>query len=117
MSGTDPFDVKTGSGTASDVRGKAEGRREMSFERRDDGFDILHLAELVPVVRSTFGLDSDFSDDAILASLKAIAARSSERDRWQVAFGCNLGRHIGLHAVDPADGLRTLIGLLPRPLS
>ncbi|MDX2290431.1 MAG: hypothetical protein NW217_16645 [Hyphomicrobiaceae bacterium] len=115
MSGMDPFDTKPRVGIRTDARGDTESDVVVTLRQDDDPFDVLHLAELVPLVRSTFALDPAFGDDAILASLKAIAARSSDRDRWSVAFGCNLGRHIGLNSPDPADGLRTLISLLPRP--
>ncbi|MDX2258498.1 MAG: hypothetical protein NW205_06225 [Hyphomicrobiaceae bacterium] len=82
---------------------------------RDAVLDIMHLAELVPLLRQRLAIDPAFSDDAMLASLKAIAVRSAERERWQAAFGSNLGRHIAVAHPDPTAALTTLVALLPRP--
>ena len=79
--------------------------------------DILHLAELVPVVRARLALDTVFPDDAVLASLRTIVARSSARERWGAAFDSNLGHWLALEGSDLNTALNTLIALLPAPRS
>ena len=77
--------------------------------------DVLHLAELVPILRRRLGLDTTFSDDAVLASLRTIASRSSSRDRWRAAFDSNLGHWLAGQGRDVNTALNTLIALLPDP--
>src|SRR4051812_45390147 len=77
--------------------------------------DILRLADLVPVVRQRLDIDEIFADDAILASLKAIASRTSPRERWSAAFNSNLVLVLALRGGDLDLALNTLLGLLPRP--
>lgn len=79
--------------------------------------DILHLAELVPVVRKRFALADTFADDAILASLRVIASQTLPRDRWRAAFASNLGVALVREGCDLNTALNTLIALLPRPTS
>ncbi len=79
--------------------------------------DILHLAELVPVVRERFGLADSFADDAILASLRVIATQSQPRERWRAAFSSNLGVALVAEGRDLNTALNALIALLPRPTS
>ena len=81
------------------------------------GVDILHLAELVPIVRERFALPDGFADDAILASLRMIAGHSQPRDRWRAAFASNLGAVLAHAGCDLNTALNTLIALLPRPTS
>lgn len=77
--------------------------------------DVLHLAELVPVVRRRLDVPADFSDDAILASLKRIAQRSDERQRRQVAFNSNLIRYLSIRGRNMDFVLRELVALIPPP--
>ena len=79
--------------------------------------DILHLAELVPIVRERFALPDGFADDAILASLRVIAGHSQPRDRWRAAFASNLGAALAHAGCDLNTALNTLLALLPRPTS
>ena len=58
--------------------------------------DVLHLAEAVPIVRQQLDVPIEFTDDAIFSSLKMIAARSSDRERWRAAFDSNLARYLSL---------------------
>jgi hypothetical protein len=80
---------------------------------RQHGIDALHLAALVPVVRERLGLDSSFPDDAVLASLRMIAAPASPWERWQAAFHSNLGHWLGLKADDLNAALNVLVEMLP----
>lgn len=77
--------------------------------------DVLHLNELVGIVRRRLDIDDAFPDDAMLASLQAISARSAPRDRWRAAFDSNLGHWIALKGADLNSALNTLIALLPKP--
>ena len=86
-------------------------------ERAASSLDILHLAELVPIVRARFGLGDGFADDAILSSLRVIAANSDERQRWLAAFNSNLGRSLASEGHDLNTALSALIALVPRPTS
>lgn len=77
--------------------------------------DLLHLAEAVPVVRQRLDVPVEFTDDSILASLKAIAVRTSDRDRWQAAFESNLARYLSVRGRDLGKALQDLIALVPPP--
>lgn len=79
--------------------------------------DILHLAELVPIVRERLSIDPMFPDDGILAGLRAISSKSHPRARWKAAFGSNLGHWLALRSNDLHASLNTLISLLPPPRS
>ena len=76
---------------------------------------MLHLAELVPVVRQRLELDDSLTPDTVLASLAAIAARSSPRERWRAAFDSALGHSLSMTGRDLNTTLNTLIALLPKP--
>lgn len=77
--------------------------------------DVLHLAELVPLVRQRLNVPADFSDDAILSSLKRIASRTSDRERWSAAFDCNLARFLSSLGRDLGQALQDLITMIPPP--
>lgn len=76
---------------------------------------VLHLAELVPVVRQRLGLDAAFPDDAVLASLETIAKCSTPRERWRAAFDSNLGHWLALKGADLNSALNSLVALVPGP--
>ena len=78
---------------------------------------ILHLAELVPIVRERLEIDAAFPDDATLAGLRAITAKSHNRARWKAAFNSNLGHWLALRSTDLNASLNNLISLLPPPRS
>jgi|GEM_PF-4980769 len=75
------------------------------------------LAQLVPLVRDRLKLDSTFPDEAVLASLQAIAAAASPHERWGAAFHTSLGHWLGLKAADLNAALTLLLGLLAEPTS
>ncbi len=75
--------------------------------------DILHLAELVAVVRERLAIEASFPDDAILASLKTVAARSDGRARAVALFNSNLGQHLGRSGGDLQAAMEVVLGLLP----
>lgn len=77
--------------------------------------DVLHLAELVPLVRQRLNVPAEFSDDSILSSLKRIASRTSDRERWSAAFDCNLTRFLSSLGRDLGQALQDLITLIPPP--
>jgi hypothetical protein len=78
---------------------------------------ILHLAELVPIVRQRLAIEDAFPDDAILAALRVIANKSHVRARWKAAFNSNLGHWLALKRNDLHTALETVINLLPPPRS
>ena len=93
---------------------------DLSPQRQDaeeQVLDILHLAELVPLVRAKFAVERNFSDDAILASLQSITAVTSDRERSEAAFQSNLGRYLDCSDQHRDAGLPALIAMLPRPRS
>lgn len=81
----------------------------------NDNTGILHLAELVPVVRQRLGISDAFGDDLILASLRAISAHTTDRDRWRAAFESRLGLWLSTQGRELGRALSTLVSLLPPP--
>lgn len=79
--------------------------------------DILHLAEAVPLIRERLDVPVEFTDDAILASLKTIATKSTDRDRWRAAFESNLARYLSIRGRDLSTALQELVALMPPPRS
>ncbi len=79
--------------------------------------DILHLAEAVPFIRERLDVPVEFTDDAILSSLKTIAAKSTDRDRWRAAFDSNLARYLSIRGRDLGSALQELVALMPPPRS
>ena len=77
--------------------------------------DVLHLAEAVPIVRQQLNVPAEFTDDAILSSLKMIAMRSSDRERWRAAFDSNLARYLSIRGRDLGVALQRLVALIPPP--
>jgi len=108
MAQANEFTVITGGAQAEPVSGP-------SVQGENALVDILELAGLVKGVRERLAVDEAFTDDAILASLKAICSRTSARERLSAAFNSNLGLVLALHGGDLNTKLATLLGLLPRP--
>ena len=77
--------------------------------------DVLHLNELVDIVRVRLGIDSALPDDAILVALKAITSCTQPRERWRAAFDSNLGHWLALKGVDLNSALNMLLAMLPKP--
>lgn len=103
--------------TALPTPDRASGPARADVDRVTAALDILHLAELVPVVRERFALADTFADDAILASLRVITSQTLPRERWRAAFSSNLGVALVAEGRDLNTALNTLIALLPRPTS
>lgn len=78
---------------------------------------ILHLGELVPLVRDRLMIGADLSDEAIFSSLAAITSRTSARERWNVAFGSALGSSLASRGSDLNTALNVLMALVPKPRS
>ncbi|MEO1206614.1 MAG: hypothetical protein AAFV45_09800 [Pseudomonadota bacterium] len=81
----------------------------------NDNTGLLHLAEVVPVVRQRLGIANDFPDELILASLKVIAEETTDRDRWRVAFSCKLALWLSSQGRELGRALTTVLSLLPPP--
>lgn len=78
---------------------------------------VLHSGDLVPVVRTRLKIGDDLSDDAILASLAAIASLTGARDRWQGAFGSALGSWLASRGRGLNTALNVVMALVPSPRS
>ena len=76
---------------------------------------VLHLGELVPLVRARLSIGAGLHDEAILASLAAITSRSDRRERWRTAFGSSLGQWLAMRGSDLNTSLNVLMELVPRP--
>jgi hypothetical protein len=96
---------------------QAEPASETGVQRESGLVDVLELAALVGVVRRRLRVDDAFTDEAILASLKAICERTNGRERWSAAFNSNLGLVLALRGGALDADLSTLLGLLPRARS
>jgi hypothetical protein len=83
--------------------------------RRSARVSIEYLAGLIPVVRRRLAIPATFSDAAVFASLTAIAARSSDEQRWRAAETSTLGLFLLSHSADLKACLVTILGLLPKP--
>lgn len=77
--------------------------------------NIEYLAGLVPTIRRRLAIAPTFSDEAIFASLAAIAAASSYETRWRAAEASTLGLFLRSHGNDLKASLITLLALLPKP--
>lgn len=77
--------------------------------------EVLHLAELVPILRRRLDIDGTVSNEAMLACLTAIARHSSTRERWRAAFDSRLGHWLAEQGRDLNTALNTLVALLPKP--
>lgn len=108
-----PFRPRTTLRDAATFRDWKETAENAANDTHDT--DILHLAELVEPVRRRLAIGPDFSDDAILVSLKRIASRTYDRDRWRAAFESNLALWLSAQGRELGSALTTLIAMLPPP--
>jgi hypothetical protein len=72
------------------------------------------LARLVPAVRIALDIDHRFPDDAILHSLREIAAATTAQTRWLAAFQSDLGLVLSMRIGDLWQRLETVIGMVAR---
>lgn len=112
----------TGKGERTRERPATAGAPDSRLTDLGDGdqesiSDVLHLAELVAPLRRRFAIAESFPDDAILASLKAIAAKSDTNARIAAAFASNLGQHLERGKEEHRSAIVALVGLLPSPRS
>jgi hypothetical protein len=73
------------------------------------------LARLMPKIRHQLAVSPSLSDEALLASLVAIARHPSDEERWHAAEASTLGQHLAVTSHDMRRALVTLLSLLPRP--
>ena len=85
--------------------------RDTDMAAAAEAIAFLRLLELVPVVRRYFHLEPNFSDDAIMASLKSVARCPTKRARAEALRASELGRHLGRSHDLPA-AMATLLALL-----
>ena len=97
------------------ARIKSGHERDMACQDAVEGAeDILHLIELVPIVRSRLKIKSAFSDDAIFASLKKIVQCATQSGRRRAAFKSQLGLHLCHKGQDLSAAIVKLLALLPK---
>lgn len=77
--------------------------------------DAERLARLMPKIRHRLAVGPSLSDEALLASLVAIARHRSDEERWHAAEASTLGQHLAASGPDMRRTLVTLLSLLPRP--
>lgn len=77
--------------------------------------NVERLARLVPQIRHRLSVGHALTDEALLASLIAIARHSSHEARWQAAQASTLGHHLAVGGRDMRRTLVTLLSLLPKP--
>jgi hypothetical protein len=73
------------------------------------------LVGAVPQIRHRLGVGAQFSDEAMLASLVAIARHPSHEARWRAAEASTLGQYLAGSGKDMRHVLVTLLTLLPKP--
>lgn len=96
------------------ISGRRKRAKCAADEHPDIPVDVAELAELVPLLRKRLALGA-LSDDAILASLVAIARRPTDETRWHAAEASTLGQQLAVESGDLHSDLVTLISLLPQP--
>lgn len=95
------------------ISGKRARAKGAVSGHADAPVDLQELAELVPLLRRRIALGS-MSDDAILASLVAIARHPTDEGRWYAAETSTLGQQLAVESEDLHRDLVTLISLLPQ---
>lgn len=96
--------------------GQGTGRASVSgINPRDSSVDVERLARLLPQIRERLALGDQFSDDALLASLLAIARQPSHETRWRAAETSTLGQYLASSSDDLHGALVSLLSLLPGP--
>lgn len=77
--------------------------------------DVGRLTRLVPQIRHSLAVGHQLSDEALLASLAAIARHPSHEARWRAAEASTLGQHLAVSGRDMHRTLVTLLSMLPPP--
>lgn len=96
--------------------GQGTGRGAVNSSRpRDTTGDVERLTRLLPQIRERLALGDQFSDDALLASLLAIARQPSHETRWRAAETSTLGQYLASSSDDLHGALVSLLSLLPGP--
>jgi len=99
---------------ASGGRTAAE-QPDTDTDRATARVNIETLAALVPQVRHRLTIGRQLSNEAVLASLIAIARHPSQAARWRAARSSTLGQHLTTGGRDVRHALVTLLALLPKP--
>jgi hypothetical protein len=82
---------------------------------RDSAVRIDRLKRRLPHIRQTLAIGSQFSDDALLASLVSIVRYPTNETRWHAAEASTLGQYLAGNGRDMHRTLVTLLSLLPEP--
>lgn len=98
----------------SSGRDAGERRPSIPGEQADEMFLVNALTRLAPHIRQRLAISTQFSDEALLASLLAIARHSSHENRWSAAEASTLGQYLASSKPDMHRTLVTLLSLLPK---
>jgi hypothetical protein len=95
----------------------AAGKRKVPHDSGASGtaVNVARLTRLVPQVRRRLGVGRQFSDEALLASLSAIARHPTHAERWRAAESSTLGQYLAGSGKDMHRTLVTLLSMLPPP--
>lgn len=69
-------------------------------------------ARLLRETRERLGVDDTLPDRAILASLQAVAAGTTQQARWRAAFNSPLGRWLALRGCDLTTAIDDILTML-----
>lgn len=102
------------------VSGNQTGAGSRHANGKSDGcggspVNVELLARLVPQIRHRLSISHALTDEALLASLVAIARHPSHEARWKAAGTSTLGHHLAVGGRDMRRTLVTLLSLLPKP--
>ncbi len=93
-----------------------EGKHSAADRKRSGAkVNVEYLSGLVPLLRRRLAISRSFSDSAMLASLMAVAKRTSHEERWQAAEASTLGQHLASSGKNMHHALVTILSLLPKP--
>jgi hypothetical protein len=97
--------------------GRDAGRKHAPiFDEPTDETILIHtLSRLAPRIRQRLAIKCQFSDEALVASLLAIARHPSHEERWWAAETSTLGQYLASSEPDMRRTLVMLLSLLPKP--
>lgn len=96
-------------------KGAEAKRMPLGSGVQETAVSVDRLARRLPQIRRSLAIGRQFSDEALLASLVAIARHPSNEARWRAAEASTLGQYLASSGKDMHRTLVTLLSLLPQP--
>lgn len=96
------------------ITGRPPAARAAAHDQDEIPVDLEDLATLLPELRRHLPL-AHLSDEALLASLAAIARHGTDEARWHAAEASTLGQQLAVDSKDRERDLVTVLSLLPMP--